>query len=336
MRPFKYVRADRPGGRRARRRRQTRRPSSSAGGTNLLDLMKEDVERPTRTRRPHAARPGGDQATTAAACRSARSRRTPTPPITRSIRAALPAAHAGDPRRRLGAAPQHGDQRRQPAAAHALPVLLRHRACRATSASPAPAAARCEGLNRMHAILGWSEQCVATYPGDMANALVRARCRGARARRGRDASARSRFDDFHRLPGDTPQRDNNLAARRADRGDRAAGVDRSRSTRYYLKVRDRASLRVRARLRRRRAGDCDGDTIKQARVVLGGVAHKPWRSREAEAALVGKAGDGGDLPARGRRRAGRGASRWSTTPTRSSWAKRAIVRALMRAQAGGA
>ena len=112
--------------------------------------------------------------------------------------------------------------------------------CRATNGSPGPAAARVEGLNRIHAIFGWSEKCVATYPGDMANALYAldavVRVRGAN---GRERTIP--IDDFHRLPGDTPQKDTNLRARRADRGHRAAASRASRRTAYYLKVRDRAS-----------------------------------------------------------------------------------------------
>src|SRR5262249_45559326 len=142
-----------------------------------------------------------------------------------------------------------------------------------------------EGLNRNHAIIGWSEKCVATYPGDMANALY---ALDATVKiRGKDGKERTiPVQDFHRLPGDTPEKDNTL-----NPGELIVSIHLPKSTlaahSFYLKVRDRASyafalVAVAAGL------EMDGDTIKQGRLVLGGVAHKPWRSREAEAALAGQ------------------------------------------------
>jgi len=186
-----------------------------------------------------------------------------------------------------------------------------------------------EGINRMHAILGWSENCVATYPGDMANALYAldavVRIKAA------DGSDRTMpVNEFHRLPGDTPQQDNNL-----QHGELIVGIDLPASkfakNSYYLKVRDRASyafalVAVAAALEL----ELEGSNIKQARVVLGSVAHKPWRSQQAEAALAGKPASeenfrtAADI-------ALRDAKPLAHNAYKVELAKRAIVRALMRA-----
>jgi xanthine dehydrogenase YagS FAD-binding subunit len=143
-----------------------------------------------------------------------------------------------------------------------------------------------EGLNRIHAILGWSEQCVATYPGDMANALYALDA----VVRVRNAAGRERtipIEELHRLPGETPEQDTNL-----EHGELIEAIELPRSGfashSYYLKVRDRASYAF-ALVAVAAAVELDRGTVRQARVVLGGVAHKPWRSRDAEAALSGKA-----------------------------------------------
>ena len=124
MRPFKYVRASDPN---AAARAVAANPQAKflAGGTNLLDLMKEDVERPnelvdlTRLKLAEIKPARGGVSIGALATNTD----TANHPL---IRQQLPAPDAGHCRGRLRAAPQHGDQRREPLAAHALPVLLRH------------------------------------------------------------------------------------------------------------------------------------------------------------------------------------------------------------------
>jgi xanthine dehydrogenase YagS FAD-binding subunit len=184
-----------------------------------------------------------------------------------------------------------------------------------------------EGLNRMHAIFGWSDKCVATYPGDMANALyaldavVRVRGAGGRERA-------IPIGEFHRLPGDTPEIDTNL-----QHGELIVAIELPRSNfarnSYYLKVRDRASYAF-ALVAVAAALELDGGTIRQARVVLGGVAHKPWRSREAEAALAGKPASEESF-----RRAAEAALQDAKPLAHNAYkvelGKRAVVRALMRA-----
>ena len=139
------------------------------------------------------------------------------------------------------------------------------------------------GINRMHAILGTSEHCIATHPSDMCVALAALAAQvlatGTNGERGIP------FADFHRLPGDAPHIDTNL---RADEIITAIELPRKGFANHYtyLKIRDRLSyafalVSVAAGL------ELEGDTIKEARLALGGVAHKPWRNRDAEARLAG-------------------------------------------------
>src|SRR5207248_1235052 len=180
-----------------------------------------------------------------------------------------------------------------------------------------------EGFNRIHAILGQSEQCIATHPSDMCVALAAldavVRVQGPNGKR------EIPFADLHRLPGTTPNVDTNLQADELITAvDLPAIPFATRS--HYLKVRDRASyafalVSVAATL------DVQNGTINAARLALGGVAHKPWRARNAEAALVGQAAG---------EKAFRAAAEAELAPAKGykhnsfkiELAKRAIVRAL--------
>ena len=135
-------------------------------------------------------------------------------------------------------------------------------------------------------------------------------------------------NQFHRLPGDTPQHDNNLA-----HGELIVAIELPKSNfaknSYYLKVRDRASYAF-ALVAIAVALELEGNTIKQARVVMGSVAHKPWRSLEAEAALAGK--PAAEENFRGAAEAALVAAKpLAHNAYKVELAKRAIVRALMRA-----
>jgi xanthine dehydrogenase YagS FAD-binding subunit len=139
------------------------------------------------------------------------------------------------------------------------------------------------GINRNHAIFGWSDACVATNPSDLAVALSALDATViVRGQAGRRSIA---FTDFHRLPGDTPERDTVL-----DRGDLIVAIEvparaEGRNS-YYLKVRDRASYEF-ALVSAAAAIATDGRHIRSARLAMGGVAHKPWRLTPSEAALRG-------------------------------------------------
>lgn len=138
------------------------------------------------------------------------------------------------------------------------------------------------GFNRMHAILGASDACVATHPSDMAVAL--AALDAVVSVEGRNGARDIPLVDFHVLPGDTPQTETVLEA-----GDLITAVTlppplagRSR----YRKVRDRASYAF-ALISVAAALDVQDGVVKDVRLALGGVAHKPWRATAAEAALNG-------------------------------------------------
>lgn len=140
------------------------------------------------------------------------------------------------------------------------------------------------GLNRNHAIFGASEHCVAVHPSDMCVAL--AALDALVHVQGRAGTRQIAFADFHRLPGDNPQYDNCLSDDELITGIELPAPDFTRHV-HYLKVRDRASyafalVSVAAALR------LDGERIGQLRVALGGVAHKPWRDAALEARFVGQ------------------------------------------------
>ena len=142
-----------------------------------------------------------------------------------------------------------------------------------------------DGYNRIHAILGQSEQCIATNPSDMCVALI---ALDAIVRvRGPNAEREIAFGDFHRLPGDTPERDTNLRPNELIIAvDLPAISFAARS--HYLKARDRASYAF-ALVSVAAALDLGSNKkINAARLALGGVAHKPWRANAAEKILIGQ------------------------------------------------
>jgi xanthine dehydrogenase YagS FAD-binding subunit len=140
------------------------------------------------------------------------------------------------------------------------------------------------GINRIHAILGASDQCIAVHPSDMCVAL--AALDATVHLDGKDGARTLAFADFHRLPGDTPNLDTNL---RDDELITAIELPKQgfASHHAYVKVRDRASYAF-ALVSAALGVELDGDDIVAAHCALGGVAHKPWRCPEAEAQLRGK------------------------------------------------
>ncbi|WP_431144456.1 FAD binding domain-containing protein [Pseudomonas alvandae] len=140
------------------------------------------------------------------------------------------------------------------------------------------------GLNRIHAILGASEQCVATHPSDMCVAL--AALDAVVHVLGRGGPRTIEFADFHRLPGDAPDRDNQLADDELITYIELPPAGFAEHS-HYLKIRDRASYAF-ALVSVAAALELDGPVIRQARLALGGVAHKPWRDRAVESWLAGQ------------------------------------------------
>lgn len=141
-----------------------------------------------------------------------------------------------------------------------------------------------EGLNRIHAILGASVQCVATHPSDMCVAL--AALEAVVHVQGRDGLRAIEFADFHRLPDDAPERDNQLADDELITAIELPAAGFSGHS-HYLKIRDRASYAF-ALVSVAAALEMNGPIIGQARLALGGVAHKPWRDKGVETWLAGK------------------------------------------------
>jgi xanthine dehydrogenase YagS FAD-binding subunit len=183
------------------------------------------------------------------------------------------------------------------------------------------------GFNRMHAILGASDACIATHPSDMAVAMTALEAQielvGAD-----EATRRVAIGDFHRLPGDTPHVDTNLQA-----DEIITAIDLPpegfAENFTYVKVRDRASYAF-ALVSVAVGLTIDGSVIREARLALGGVAHKPWRDTDAEKMLIGKpVTKESFLPVAEKVLAG--AKGYEHNAFKIELAKRAIVRALSEA-----
>jgi xanthine dehydrogenase YagS FAD-binding subunit len=194
---------------------------------------------------------------------------------------------------------------------------------------PGSACSAVDGINRMHAILGASEHCIAVHPSDMCVALAAIEARVLVTGPGGERSIP--FAEFHRLPGDRPEIDTNL---RADEIITAVELPAKGFAKNYsyLKIRDRLSYAF-ALVSVAAALEIAGGTIAEARLALGGVAHKPWRNRAAEDALNG-------APAARESFAGaadillREARGFGHNDFKIELARRAIVRALTQAAAG--
>lgn len=253
-----------------------------AGGTNLIDLMKYDVERPGRlidiTRLPltEIAEHDGGLRLGALATNA-------TVAYDERVRARYPlladAILAGASAQLRNAASTGGN-------------LLQRTRCYyfydagtpCNKRQPGSGCPAIQGVNRIHAIFGTSPHCIATHPSDMCVAL--AALEATVQVSGPEGERSIPFAEFHRLPGDQPEKDTNLRP-----GEIIVSVDladRDFSRHYtYLKLRDRLSYAF-ALVSVAAALELDGDTVKTARLALGGVAHKPWRNAEAEVLLQGK------------------------------------------------
>lgn len=189
-----------------------------------------------------------------------------------------------------------------------------------------------EGVTRIHAILGASEECIATHPSDMCVALS---ALGATVLvQGPRGSRQIAFTEFHRLPGNKPEIDTTLHP-----GELITAIDLPalsyghRST--YVKVRDRNSYAF-ALVSAAAIVDIDeSGTIRKAHVALGGVAHKPWRAERAEHHLTGKKADPQVLRAAAEAEL-HGAKPYQGNAFKVELAKRTIVRAMMTAATSAA
>lgn len=254
-----------------------------AGGTNLVDLMKEGVESPSGLVDINGVKLNQIRATKDAVVIGALARNKDTanhplirehfPMLTRAILAGASAQI-----RNMATNGGNINQRTRCMYFYDTSMPCNKR-------NPGSGCAAIGGLNRMHAVFGWDEKCVAVHPSDMAVAL--SALNASINVIGSDGATRKIvIGDYHTLPAADPSKDNTLRA-----GELVTSIElpknRFAANSYYLKVRDRASyafalVSVAAGLA------LEGGKIADARVSLGGVAHKPWRVFSAEAYLKGK------------------------------------------------
>jgi xanthine dehydrogenase YagS FAD-binding subunit len=294
MQPFEFTRADDAGAAlqaytvsvgRAANGAATAASEYLAGGTTLLDLMKLDVMRPARVIDINALQNTG-----------------------------LGSIDYAGGELRLGAMVRMAQAADHPDIRHNFPVLaqslklaasaqlrnmaslggnvLQRTRCtyfRDTSypacnkRSPGSGCAALDGINRQHAVLGASTHCIATYPGDFAQALI---ALDAQVEiRSRDGRREIAFAKLHRQPGSTPHVETTLAPGELITAFRIPATPFARRS-LYLKIRDRESYEF-ALASAAVALDLDGNVVKQARIALGGVATVPWRAHEAETRLTG-------------------------------------------------
>jgi len=254
-----------------------------AGGTNLLDLMKENVERPSRlidiTHLPLRAIESTPDGGVRIGALVTNTDLAYHPEIGRRYPLLSHAILAGASAQLRNMASVGGNLMQRTRC-----VYFYDNATPCNKRTPGAGCSAIGGFTRYHAILGTSEHCIAVHPSDMCvalaalDAVVRVTGPG-----GERALA---FDDFHRVPGDTPHIDTN---KRADEIITAIELPAGGFAEHYayLKIRDRASyafalVSVAAALR------MNAGRIEEGRVALGGVAHKPWRDRAAESALAGQ------------------------------------------------
>src|SRR6266568_2772483 len=194
--------------------------------------------------------------------------------------------------------------------------------------TPGTGCAALDGYHRTHAILGTSDHCIATHPSDMCVAM--AALEAVIHVEGPKGKRTIPFADFHKLPGDTPNIENAL-----EPGDLVTHVDLPKPVEgaksVYLKLRDRASYEF-ALASAAVVARVEGGHIRYVRVAMGGVGTKPWRSHEAEAALMGKPANAETFK-HAAEAALRGAKPHHENAFKVELAKRCVVRSLKMATA---
>src|SRR6202165_2813905 len=257
-----------------------------AGGTNLVDLMKEDVERPSRlidiSRLPLRSVEETADGGLRIGALMPNSDLAYHPLIDQRYPLLASAILAGASQQLRNMASTGGN------------LLQRTRcfyfydtATPCNKREPGSGCSAIRGINRINAILGTSEACIATHPSDMCVALAALEAKVHVA--GPTGQRAIAFSEFHRLPGDMPQLDNNLQPNEIVTSIELPALVFAKNYRYP-EIRDRLSYAF-ALVSVAAALDLDGGRIKEARLALGGVAHKPWRRSEAEAALRGQSAD---------------------------------------------
>ncbi len=296
-----------------------------AGGTTLIDLMREEIEQPERLIDIN---------------------RLPLREIRRSTGAIT-----------IGALARMADVAADPDVARLQPLIvqallegaspqLRHMAsiggnllqrvrcpyfrtldAPCNKRTPGSGCAAIGGVNVTHAILGTSDHCVATHPSDLAVALVA--LDAVMHVRGQNSERRFPVEDLYRLPGDTPHLEHTLEPGELITAIEVPGSYPLRAR--YLKVRDRAAYEF-AVTSAAVALDIDHGIVRQARIAVGGVATRPWRLRESEAVLVGRSADRASWE-RAADRATEGARPLSENGYKVELLRRTVIRALEMAAA---
>ena len=299
-----------------------------AGGTNLIDLMKENVARPSQlidiTHLPLNKVEQTEDGGLRIGALVPNSDLAWHPQIEKRYPLLASAILAGASQQLRNMASTGGNLLQRTRC-----VYFYDTATPCNKREPGSGCSAIDGFNRMHAILGTSEHCIATHPSDMCVALAALEARVLAT--GTQGERIIAFSDFHRLPGDTPQIDSNL---RADEIITAIELPPKGFASNYtsLKIRDRLSYAF-ALVSIAVGLDIEGGTIKQARLALGGVAHKPWRDREAEAQLNGAPATRESF-LHAAETALRGARGFGHNDFKIELARRAIVRALQQAARG--
>jgi xanthine dehydrogenase YagS FAD-binding subunit len=299
-----------------------------AGGTNLIDLMKDEVERPARlidiSRLPLKTLAETADGGVRIGALVPNSDLAYHPLIARRYPLLASAILAGASAQLRNMASTGGNLLQRTRCYYFYDTVT---AC--NKRTPGSGCSAVSGLNRMHAILGTSDSCIATHPSDMCVALA---ALDATVRvTGPGGERAIAFSQFHRLPGHTPQRDTNL-----ERDEIITAIElppQGFADNYsYLKIRDRLSYAF-ALVSVAAALELKDGAISQARLALGGVAHKPWRDPAAEAALRGRHADrtafahAADVVLRD-------AKGFAHNAFKIELARRAIIRALTQAAHG--
>jgi len=279
VRPFAYTRAE---GVEDAARRLREGGRLIAGGTNLLDLMKLEIETPDQlvdiNRLPLGGiEPDGEGLRIGALVSN--SACAAEPRIRRDYTVLARAILAGATFQLRNKATTGGNLCQR---TRCFYFYNRDMPC--NKREPGSGCSAIGGFNRLHAILGASDHCIATYPGDMAVALA-ALDASVEITGGAGGTRTVAVADFHRLPGDRPDKDNVLEPGEVITAVRLPAPVGGRQ--LYRKVRDRASyafalVSIAAVVR------MDGEKIASAALAFGGLAHKPWRDRSVEDLLSGQ------------------------------------------------
>ena len=283
MKNFAYTRADTTGGAIALLSRQAN-SKFLGGGTNLVDLMRENIEQPDAlidvsglSSAGISDLPDGGISIGAAVKNSAVANHRLVRERYPLLAQAILFGASGQIRNMATT----GGNLMQRTRCH----YFYDEAARCNKRVPGSGCDATGGFNRMHAILGASENCIATHPSDMCVAL--AALDAIVHVEGTGGQRTIPFDAFHRLPGDTPHVETNLRRDELITSIQLPVLPFAKTSRYR-KVRDRASYAF-ALVSVAAALDTENGVIRNVRIALGGVAHKPWRAYQAENLLGGAA-----------------------------------------------